>query len=351
MSEATVSRVLNNVGPIREETKRKVLLAAKELNYVPNAIAQSFARRKSGNIGVVLPFLPKVRIFSSYYFSEILSGIGEQVKEAGNDLLLLFKPIDETMDYSMSFKTGKVDALIILGARDVESERRELKRLKVEGYPFCLVGQHFPNESFPGVDADHVQGSLQAMRHLLENGNRRIAFLNGSKQYSNSADRYKGYCMALQEAGIPVDQSLILEGNYSRTSGYRAAQTVCGWLDRVDAIFIANDRMAVGLMQGLKEKGIIVGKQLSVVGYDNTDAAMMCDPPLTTVHVPFYEIGKKAAEKMIEQVELGNSEYFYERLPTHLVVRNSSIRTTHSFQRDQINQIQRRVDYTQTIIN
>lgn len=326
VSEATVSRVLNNVGPVKESTRRKVLQAAKELGYVPNAIAQRFARRKSGSIGVVLPFVPKVRMFSTFYFSEILSGIGEEIVRKGLDLLLLFKPADGEMDYTMPFRTGKIDALIILGSRNRPGELRELIKLQQSGYPFCLVNQRFPGYSFNGIDADHVRGSREAVQHLIEQGYKRIAFLNGPVEYSNSLDRLEGYRQALEEAGLPLVSDLIFEGNYSRTSGYRAASDVAAKISDIDAIFAANDRMAIGLIQGLHERGIRAGVDIAVVGYDNIDAAVVCEPPLTTVHVPFHEMGKRAAEWMISQMTSGAEVHFYEKLETELIVRRSSIK-------------------------
>ncbi|MBW7460205.1 LacI family transcriptional regulator, partial [Paenibacillus sepulcri] len=143
VSEATVSRVLNGVGPVKEDTRERVLAAARQLNYVPSALAQRFARSKSGNLGVILPLLPKVNLFSTYYFSEILSGIGVTAKERGYDLLLLFRKPDESRDYANLFRTQKVDGCIILGAQDVPGERAALAELQEGNYPFCLVNQRF----------------------------------------------------------------------------------------------------------------------------------------------------------------------------------------------------------------
>jgi DNA-binding LacI/PurR family transcriptional regulator len=325
VSEATVSRVFNDVGPMKVETKLKVQEAARTLNYHPNAIAQSFARRKSGNLGVVLPYLPKVHLFSTYYFSEVLSGIGAKVKEKGYDLLLTFRSLDEESDYNERFRSQKVDACIILGASDTPAEREQLKTLEAEGHSFCLVNQHFAGESFNEIDADHVGGSYQAVKHLIEKGYSQIAFVNGSAQFSNSADRHEGYTKAMQEAGIGTKElcELYFEGNYSRTSGYRMAASLYERRHEIDAIFAANDRMAIGLIQGLRELGWEAGKDVAVVGYDNSDAARMTDPPLTSVAVPFYEMGSLAADRLLAQVA-GQQGGFQVKLDTELVVRQSS---------------------------
>lgn len=339
VSEATVSRVLNGVGPMKDETKQRVLLAARELNYHPNAIAQSFARRRSGNLGVVLPYVPKVHIFSTYYFSEVLSGIGAQVKESGYDMLLMFRSPGEESDYTRMFRSQKVDACIILGAMDTPGERAELKKLEEGGFPFCLVNQHYAGERYNEVDADHETGSYLAVRHLLDSGYRGIAMLNGPPPFSNSGDRLRGYARALREAGLlepgteagvrdGIPPHWYYEGNYSRTSGYKAAAEIYRHLGRIDAVFVSNDRMAVGLMQGLRELGCIPGKDLAVIGYDDSDAARMTDPPLTSVAVPFYEMGRLAAKNLLLRSAGGPEadaglDAFQLKLETKLIIRQS----------------------------
>lgn len=339
VSEATVSRVFNGVGPMKEETKQRVLQAAKKLNYHPNAIAQSFARRRSGNLGVVLPYVPKVHMFSTYYFSEILSGIGAQVKESGYDMLLMFRSPGEESDYTHMFRSQKVDACIILGAMDTPGERAELKKLEEGGFPFCLVNQHYVGERFNEVDADHETGTYLAVRHLLDLGRRGIAILGGSPQFSNSGDRLRGYARALREAGLletgtkseireGIPQHWYYEGNYSRTSGYKAAAEMHRYLDKIDAVFVSNDRMAVGFMQGLRELGCQPGKDLAIIGYDDSDAARMTDPPLTSVAVPFFEMGRLAAENLLLRAAGGTEagaglDAFQLKLETKLVIRQS----------------------------
>ncbi|WP_243633217.1 LacI family DNA-binding transcriptional regulator [Paenibacillus xerothermodurans] len=326
VSEATVSRVFNGIGPMKEDTRQRVLAAANALNYHPNAIAQSFARRRSGNLGVVLPYVPKVHLFSTYYFSEVLSGIGSAVREKGYDLLLIFREQNDSGDYNDIFRSQKVDGCVILGATDTPRDRRQLKQLEEAGHPFCLVNQHFAGERFNEVDADHAGGSYQAVKHLLKKGYTRIAFLNGSPEFSNSADRKRGYTQAMSEVGIDPQrlQQLYYEGNYSRTSGQRAAAAMHRQLSEIDAVFAANDRMAIGLMQGLRELGFIAGRDLAIVGYDDSDAARVTDPPLTTVAVPFYEMGRLAAEHLLNQI-IDDAEPggFRIKLDTQLVIRDS----------------------------
>jgi len=326
VSEATVSRVLNGIGPMKESTRQRVMEAAKKLNYELNAVASSFARGKSGNLGVVLPHVPKVHLFSTYYFSELLSGIGEAVRSKNYGLLLLFRDPAEVYDYASLFRTQRVDACIILGASSKDSELQGINRLAEERLPFCVMDQRFDNPLVSIVAADHEQGSYDAVKHLIGKGYRKIGFLNGSPQYSNSWDRLSGYRRALQETGIVLDESIVYEGNYSRTSGLQAANLVYRDLDKLEAIFVSNDRMAIGLMQGLREKGCQLPADLKVVAYDDSDAASLTEPPLSTVKVPFYEMGSLAAEHLLIRLvdKSDATPIINEKLQTELIIRKSS---------------------------
>ncbi|XID92720.1 LacI family DNA-binding transcriptional regulator [Paenibacillaceae bacterium WGS1546] len=326
VSEATVSRVLNGVGPMKEATRQRVLEAAKRLNYELNAVASSFARGRSGNLGVVMPHLPKVHLFSTYYFSELLGGIGDAVHTKGYGLLLLFRDPTKVYDYLSLYRTQRVDACLILGSSAIDTEKEAVFRLADENVPFCVMDQKFDHPRLSLVAADHEQGSYDAVKHLIDQGCRRIGFLNGSPQYSNSSDRLAGYRSALRDAGIAPDDSLVYEGNYSRTSGKLAANRVRGDLGKLDGIFVGNDRMAIGLMQGLREQGCRFPDDLKVVAYDDSDAASFTEPPLSTVKVPFYEMGRLAANRLLEQLadKDGANRVIREKLQTELVVRRSS---------------------------
>lgn len=317
---------MNNVGPIKQETRERVQAAAEELGYVPNALAQRLARKKSGNIGVILPFVPKVHLFSTYYFAEILSGIGEMAKRFDYDLLLIFREEEGKRDYAKLFRTQKVDVCIILGAQDVKEERAALAELQEEGYPFCLVNQRFEAEGYLTVDADHERGSYEAVQHLVAEGRKRIAFLNGPAVFSSSQDRLAGYTRALQEAGLNDGSIPLLLGNYSRKSGYEAAAQI-GELVKsgsIDAVFAANDRMAIGLMDGLRELGIEVGREMSLVGYDDSDGSRIVSPKLTSVSVPFYEMGRMAVVKLLDPAQSAESDKGNQLLPVRLVKRETS---------------------------
>lgn len=324
VSEATVSRVFNNIAPLREETKHKVLQAAKELNYHPNVIAQNFAKGKSHNIGVIVPYLPKVNIMSTHYFSELVSGIGAKLGELGYGLLLLFQSPNERKNYVQLFQSQRVDGCIILGSSNNPEEIEAIEELHQLNLPYCLINQTFSDYSFYSIDADHVNGSFQATSSLLQKGFSHVIFLNGPKEYSNSLDRLKGYKQALKEKNILFSEELIFEGNYSRKSGYQAANDISSLLPTYKAIFSANDRMAIGLMQGLSELGFYAGKDYAIIGYDDSEIARMTSPPLTTVRVPLYEMGQLAAERILSFITLDETEQQMVRLPVTLIERKST---------------------------
>jgi len=285
VSEATVSRVLNGVGPVREETRRRVLEAARKLNYQIHALAASFARGRSGNLGVVLPHVPKVRLFSTYYFSEMLGGIGEAARERGMGLLLLHRSPGEAYDYVALFRSVRIDACIVLGASSLPEEEAGIRAMAEEGLPFCLIDHRFEDGRASFVGAAHEEGSRRAVLHLAANGYRKIGFLNGSPWYAPSREREAGYVKALEEAGLAADPKRVFSGNYVR-----------------------------------------VPDDLAIVGCDDSDLAAMVDPPLTSVRVPFGEMGRTAAERLLDRLPdwRGSESVFHETLPTELVVRESS---------------------------
>ena len=327
VSEATVSRVLNGVGPVREGTKQRVLEAAEQLQYVPSQLARSFARKRSGHLGVIIPSLPKVHLFSTYYFSEILSGIGEAAKEEGYDLLLMFRRPDEPRDYDLLFRTHKVDACIMLGLHDLPVERQALAKLVTEEHPFCLINQRFEGEIFRTVDADHVHGSRMAVNHLITEGCRRIALVNGPLTYSNSIDRHRGYREALEQQGHVYASDLVYQGNFGRKSGYELAKPLAERIQSgtLDGIFAANDRMAIGLMQGLREHDLIAGRHYALIGYDDSDGSRLTQPQLSSVAVPFFEMGRRAARLLLASDSTGaNGSAVDGELPLQLVIRESS---------------------------
>ena len=172
---------------------------------------------------------------------------------------------------------------------DDEGERAAIKQLSEADHPYCLINQYFDGEAFHVMDADHVDGAYQAVHHLTQ-GFRNIAFLNGPPQYSNSRDRLKGYSRALNEAGIVLDETLLFEGNFSRKSGYAAPSRSPGSWTVLKPYLPPMTAWRLDFSRS-RALGISEERMPAFVGYDDSEAAELCTPPLTSVRVPFYELG------------------------------------------------------------
>lgn len=240
------------------------------------------------------------------------------------NLLLIFKSPHEQMNYAQLFHSHKVDGCIILGSRNVPGEREEIEKLHQLNVPYCLVNQTFSECTYNSIDAEHDKGSFNAVTSLLNKGFKNIAFVSGPKEFSNSDDRLQGYGKALSKAGIKLNDQWIFQGNYSLTSGFDLATKVSKVIPEIDAIFASNDRMAVGLMQGLREQGYEVGKDYALIGYDDSDIAIMVEPQLSSVKVPLFKMGKIAAQKILSALFENKRESFQERIPVALIERAST---------------------------
>lgn len=323
VSGATVSRVFNNLSIVQEETRLRVLDAARQLGYYPNSNARRLATSCTKSLAIMVPYVSGVHIFYRHYFAEILSGIATVANARGYDMLVRFYPMDESArDSCMSIlHEKKADGCLLFGTRINDPVIDALKQADI---PFILINNVVNDEAVSFVDSDHKSGAKQAVEHLLNLGYKRICFVNGPLEYSNSRDREYGYISALAESDIPLDSSLVFFGRYSRTSGYRLVDTILSLSPVPDAIFAANDRMAFGIYQRLRELGLKIPEDFGLVGYDDSEIAMCTEPPLTTVKVPLYEIGYEAAIGVINRVEgkvIGPIRKF---LNTDLVVREST---------------------------
>ncbi|MFL6556449.1 MAG: substrate-binding domain-containing protein, partial [Bacillus sp. (in: firmicutes)] len=238
---------------------------------------------------------------------------------------------DDPKDYVKLFQTQKVDGCIILGAKDVPGGKEALGKLHQLNLPYCLVNQTFSGYPFHSIDAKHKNGSFEAVSSLLRKGYEKIIFLNGPLEYSNSTERLRGYEDALKNAGCPYSPKLVFQGNYSRKSGFQASDLIAPLLPDINAIFAANDRMAIGLMQGLSVRGFQAGRDYALIGYDDSEISRMTAPPLSTVKVPLFEMGQLAAEKVLQLISQGILDGINERLPVTFIERASSI--IHSYHR------------------
>lgn len=322
VSRTTVSFVLNNVPGVRisEETRRRVLKAARELGYFPNAAARSLVTQKTRTIGLVLCQTPD-QVFHDAFLPEVLHGISEVMRPAGYRVLV--EPVEDVSRpnaYIDLVMEQRIDGLILSGPR---SDDAELLQLREEGFPVVLLGQ-LPGTGFPSVDVDNVEGARIAVEHLISLGHTRIGIItNAPPQYTSSAHRLEGYRQALASHGIPFDENLVCYGNFTESSGYRAMNELLGVSEPPTAVFVASDLVAFGALAAIRDRGLLVPRDIAVVGFDDVRLARYVTPPLTTVRLPAYELGQTAAQILLNWLEKGKAPPRLTLLPTELVIRRS----------------------------
>ncbi len=318
VSKATISRVLNHKPDVSPETIERVQTAIRELGYVPSAQAVSLARGRASCIGMLVPGLTWPLIL------EILRGVTEELEHSAYSIMLFNMSSSEDAIrrlVTQAVRAKQIDGLVVLtppGMLDY------VENLHNHGLPTVLIDDRGYNPSFPSVTTTNLEGAYLATRHLLEQGRRRIAFINGNREFGCSHDRQQGYLNALADAGIEPDPALIYEGDFTEGRGAIGMRL---FLERgvpLDAVFAANDQMALGVLKVLHDAGKQIPDQIAVVGFDDIHAVSYTTPALTTIRQPFFEMGQMAVRLLLERLgggEIANAPVF---LPTTLVVRESS---------------------------
>lgn len=314
VSVATVSRVLNRKTPVRAETSRRVLEAARALRYVPNVAARSLSIRRSHTIGIVLPEV------HGDFFSEVIRGIDLAARKAGYHILVSGSHSSrEEMLEVLEAMHGRVDGLVVMSPDIAVSAIREQLPDRL---PLVLLNSTADGHS--AITIDNYSGANAMVRHLGELGHTRVAFIKGPERNADAAERLRGYRQGMRQIGGGTPVELEFAGEFSEESGFAAATSILALDQRPTAIFAANDAMAVGALSAIAGSGLAVPADISVVGFDDIPIARYLAPPLTTVKVNIAELGRRAFEAVIESVERGaQGAPRQECIPTSLVVRQS----------------------------
>ncbi len=298
VSVATVSRVLNGSGPVREETRQRVWSVAEALRYVPNQAARSLITRETRTLGVVLPDL------YGEFFSEVIRGIDQGAQREHYHVLVSGSHDDwSEIEAAMRAMHRRVDGLVIMSP-DIGAGT--LRSALPAGLPVVLLNCAAQDREIPAINIDNRGGARAMVEHLLSLGRRRLAFIRGPERNHDAAERLAGYREALAAAGASAPPEWELPGDFTELGGYRAIGELLGGRGRgsalPDAIFAANDSMAVGALSALREAGIGVPDDVGVAGFDDVPIARYLSPPLTTVHVPIAELGARALEALLRAV-------------------------------------------------
>ena len=325
VSIATVSRVLNGNLRVNEESRQRVMAAASQLDYWPNSTARSLTTRSNHVLGVLLPDL------YGEFFSEVIRGIDQAARAQGHQVLISSSHADrETVLSAARSMRGRIDGLIMMAPDEESAEAVDVIRRR---FPVVLLNPRTPAGECDAVSIANFDGARAVTQHLLGHGHRSIAIVRGPAGNVDSDERLRGYHDALRSAGIQPSRSLELAGDFTESSGYRIAADLLRSKPRPTAVFAANDSMAVGLLCALGSHGVSVPGDLAVVGFDDIAIARYLNPPLTTVRVDAFGLGKHAVRMMLYRVRTPEPvPVRQEVLPAPVVVRRSC--GTEPFERD-----------------
>lgn len=297
VSIATVSNVLNGRHQqMSPETLERVQEAITRLGYRPNQLAQSLATNRTATIGLIVSEL------LNPLYPPVILGVEAAVRKVGSAVLLANAPDAERERRAVDAMLSKhVEGLILFSTSFVETDNSQLVQVQRTGTPIVVINRHVPPElSLPRVAFDHFGGSRLATEYLLRLGHRRIAHIAGPPNRFTGRERRAGYAAALAAAGIPLDERLIAEGDYSFGAGRQLLPQV--WREHPTAVFVGGDAMALGVVRAAAELGLRVPDDLSLVAFGNPDLIRYATPAMTTIDLPVIEAGRVAADLLIEQI-------------------------------------------------
>lgn len=295
VSYKTVSRVVTGEGAVRGETRRRVEEAITALGYRPNHSAQSLRRGRTHALRLILSLRPGT--FTGLRFQdEVIAGASDRASRSGYGLLLELVEGDPPEERQRWLADRRADGTILLDGR---SESPLVALLRSTGAPCVILVNPAAEPTFGSVDADFAGGAEAMVRHLLDLGHRRIAHLADDFDLHSSRQRRDGYLAALQAAGITPESDLIVPTGSQQEDGFAATAILFSRRPDVTALFCVNDLTAFGAIEWLTQHGHRVPEDISVTGYDDIAVARYFSPPLTTVHLPWYEMGIAAADLLI----------------------------------------------------
>ncbi len=319
VSTATVSRALAAPHQVTEKTRAAVLAAIKATGYTPNVAARSLRARTTR---IVLALVPGM---SNTFFTPILNAMEDTLSDAGYGLIVGDtdnRPEKESR-YVRLIRGGQVDGVILFTGRLPEDHGHPLES---DGIPIALVCNEIPGDTTLSIfDVANRQAAQHAVAYLIEHGHRRIAHIAGARSNIEAQERSAGYFQALDAAGIARDDALVWGSSFRFETGVSAAKSYLASNDRPTAVFSAADDAAIGFIKTLRDAGIRIPEDVSVVGFDDINSAIVIDPALTTMHQPRAELGRAAAGDLLRRMARDAPDLppTRLRLPCKLIVRDS----------------------------
>lgn len=318
VSVATVSRALNGHENVADVVRKRVIDVANELRYSPHHAARSLSSRRTHTIGVALPDL------HGEFFSELMRGIDQVARERGLHLLVSsYHGHPEEQGAALRAMRGRVDGLLVMSPYVANTDF--LTQNLTPTLPAVLINTYLPGGDHASLSIDNYGGARTMMRHLVDTGHRRIAFIAGPESNFDAHERLRGYADALAEA-LPDAQTWVVQGDFDEASGHRAGRELLGADVRPDAVFAANDMMALGCLFAFNQVGLQLPRDIALVGFDDIPLARYVHPALTTMRVNIAELGGRALRALLD-LPL-SPEPMQKVLTPELIVRSSSLAST-----------------------
>lgn len=315
VSPATVSRILNGTAKVSAEKRARIEAAIAELGFRPNMAARSLAGGRSMSIGVITQFI------SSPFYAEALKGLEDELARQNYIPIFMSSHWDSAQEENQITRLieRNVDGIVLLSS---QMSGQKLFEFSNE-LPIVVTGRHFESTQASSVNWDNTYSGVLAADHLLELGHREIAVIVGAEGHEDSNERMQGIQIRLKESGVMLNANCVQMGGYTEQGGYEAAKALIASGEPFTGLIALNDQMAIGANMALREAGINVPSQVSLVGCDDIQFAEFVDPPLTTVHQPIYELGEQAAKHVLSLVNKVRLPRESIKLP-HMVIRGST---------------------------
>ena len=316
VSSATVSRVINQPDSVKPDTREKVTQAMLALNYRYNGIAASLSSKKSNTIGYVVPEL------HGFFFGGMISGTEQVLRKANKHMLVAAGHSNERdeVDAIEYLRSRRCDALILHVEAVSDGYLRELAEQDV---PFVVVNRYIDSIGEQCIALDNEKGGYLSTRCLIDAGHKQIAYIAGSLWKADGSARLSGHKRALKEAGLHFDPRLMYEGTFRPQSGLDGIRKLLETGVAFTALACGNDEMASGAIDGMRQQGINVPAEVSVIGFDNVEFCNYMSPRLTTVNYPTQTIGESAARWVLSQVYNQTLVPFEHIISPHIVARDS----------------------------
>ena len=316
VSKATVSHVINGTRFVEPLTKLRVEQAIADLGYRPNALARSLTTNRTGTIGII------VSDASNYFFGELLRGAEDFLRPANYAAIIC--NTDEVLEHEEHYLDlllkQRVDGII---AAATSQKWSILQEAEYRHTPIVFVDRRFDGLQGPFVGANNISGAFSAAQHLIETGHRKIGIIAGFQRLSSMQERLEGFKQALAQYAVPLPSEWVVPSPLSIEDGRASAHKILALPDRPDALFVSNNFLMLGVLEGVKDLGLRCPEDISLIGFDDHPWAAVCAPPLSVVRQPAREIGRTAAQMLCSLIAGSAVEEQFVQLPCELILRES----------------------------